>query len=183
MPRQSADVSCSVGNAPANSKRRNAVSEEGFKVRPHEYRICRTRRGVARSCGWRLESLSFLCSPDGSRARLNWGPRKHSQCDLEPWYAGEEGGAESRRLFAKQSAGRLPVTFYTGGRQLPSFEELRNEGAYLIAIRRQAPLSVWIRPELHDFSLQLLSLRRANRGGRSFHLGSEGYQHRQTRRR
>jgi beta-glucosidase len=49
---------------------------------------------------------------------------------LEAWYPGEEGGAAiAETLSGKNNpAGRLPVTFYTGIDQLPSFEDYAMKG-------------------------------------------------------
>ncbi len=60
---------------------------------------------------------------NGSALSINWAS-KHANAILDAWYPGEEGGAAvAETLSGKNNpAGRLPVTFYTGVDQLPSFE-------------------------------------------------------------
>ncbi len=60
---------------------------------------------------------------NGSALAVNW-ESKHANAVLDAWYSGEEGGtAIADTLIGKNDpAGRLPVTFYTGVNQLPTFE-------------------------------------------------------------
>ncbi len=55
---------------------------------------------------------------------MNWA-KEHANAIIDAWYPGEEGGtAVAETLSGKNNpAGRLPVTFYTGIEQLPSFED------------------------------------------------------------
>ena len=61
---------------------------------------------------------------NGSALSVNW-IAQHSNALLEAWYPGEEGGAAvAETLSGKNNpAGRLPVTFYQGVEQLPTFED------------------------------------------------------------
>jgi len=61
---------------------------------------------------------------NGSALGLNW-EKAHTNAILESWYPGEEGGAAiAETLSGKNNpGGRLPVTFYKGVQQLPSFED------------------------------------------------------------
>jgi beta-glucosidase len=61
---------------------------------------------------------------NGSALGVNW-INKHANAVLEAWYPGEEGGAAVAETLSgkNNSAGRLPVTFYTGVGQLPNFED------------------------------------------------------------
>lgn len=61
---------------------------------------------------------------NGSCLVINWAD-KNAAAILEAWYPGEEGGhaiAETLKG-ANNPGGRLPVTFYTGLDQLPSFSD------------------------------------------------------------
>ncbi len=70
-----------------------------------------------------------LVLSNGSALSVNW-PKDHVNAILEAWYPGEEGGAAiAETLSGKNNpAGRLPVTFYTGIDQLPSFEDYAMKG-------------------------------------------------------
>lgn len=61
---------------------------------------------------------------NGSALSVNWA-KEHANAILEAWYSGEEGGAAVADTLSGRNnpAGRLPVTFYTGVNQLPSFED------------------------------------------------------------
>jgi beta-glucosidase len=65
-----------------------------------------------------------LVLTNGSALAVNW-PKDHVNAILDAWYPGEEGGtAVAETLSGRNNpAGRLPVTFYTGVDQLPSFED------------------------------------------------------------
>ena len=65
-----------------------------------------------------------LVLTNGSALAVNWA-KEHANAILDAWYPGEEGGtAVAETLSGKNNpAGRLPVTFYTGIEQLPSFED------------------------------------------------------------
>ena len=65
-----------------------------------------------------------LVLTNGSALAVNWA-KDHVNAILDAWYPGEEGGtAVAETLSGKNNpAGRLPVTFYTGVEQLPSFED------------------------------------------------------------
>jgi len=61
---------------------------------------------------------------NGSALSVNWA-NEHANAILEAWYAGEEGGTAIAETLAgvNNPGGRLPVTFYKGGEQLPPFED------------------------------------------------------------
>ena len=61
---------------------------------------------------------------NGSALAVTW-ISQHANAIVEAWYPGEEGGAAvAETLSGKNNpAGRLPVTFYKGGDQLPNFED------------------------------------------------------------
>ncbi len=65
-----------------------------------------------------------LVLTNGSALAVNWA-KEHANAILDAWYPGEEGGtAVAETLSGRNNpAGRLPVTFYTGVDQLPSFED------------------------------------------------------------
>ncbi len=65
-----------------------------------------------------------LVLTNGSALAVNWA-HDHVNAIVDAWYPGEEGGtAVAETLSGKNNpAGRLPVTFYTGVDQLPSFED------------------------------------------------------------
>ncbi len=65
-----------------------------------------------------------LVLTNGSALAVNWA-KEHANAILDAWYPGEEGGtAVAETLSGRNNpAGRLPVTFYTGVEQLPSFED------------------------------------------------------------
>jgi beta-glucosidase len=61
---------------------------------------------------------------NGSALAVNWA-QQNAKAVLEAWYPGQVGGqAIAETLSGKNNpAGRLPVTFYTGIDQLPSFDD------------------------------------------------------------
>ena len=65
-----------------------------------------------------------LILTNGSALAVNWA-EGHVNAIVDAWYPGEEGGtAVAETLSGRNNpAGRLPVTFYTGVDQLPSFED------------------------------------------------------------
>ncbi len=65
-----------------------------------------------------------LVLTNGSALAVNWAS-EHVNAIVDAWYPGEEGGtAVAETLSGRNNpAGRLPVTFYTGVDQLPSFED------------------------------------------------------------
>jgi len=65
-----------------------------------------------------------LVLTNGSALAVNWAS-DHVNAIVDAWYPGEEGGtAVAETLSGRNNpAGRLPVTFYTGVDQLPSFED------------------------------------------------------------
>jgi len=65
---------------------------------------------------------------NGSALSVNWA-EKNADAILESWYAGEEGGTAVAETLsgANNPAGRLPVTFYKGIEQLPSFDDYSME--------------------------------------------------------
>ena len=66
---------------------------------------------------------------NGSALGVNW-EKAHAAAILESWYSGEEGGAAVAQTLSGRNnpAGRLPVTFYQGVQQLPSFEDYSMKG-------------------------------------------------------
>jgi len=65
-----------------------------------------------------------LVLTNGSALAVNWA-EGHVNAILDAWYPGEEGGTGIAETLSGRNnpAGRLPVTFYTGVDQLPSFED------------------------------------------------------------
>jgi beta-glucosidase len=65
---------------------------------------------------------------NGSALSVNWADRS-ADAILESWYSGEEGGTAVAQTLAgvNNPAGRLPVTFYKGVEQLPSFDDYSTE--------------------------------------------------------
>jgi beta-glucosidase len=158
------------------------VSEEGFKGGD------RTNIDLPKPEEELLEAVAATGKPVvlvRQRARRELG-RGTRQCDSRALVCGRGRRRGNRGdSFRQKQSCRAPSSYVLHRRRAVAVvRRLRNEGAYLSLFRRQAPLSVWIRPELHDVLIQLSeSSEERNRGGRSFHRGSEGYQHRQTRRR
>ncbi len=105
------------------------VSEEGFKGGD------RTSLDLPKPEQVLLEAVTAAGKPvvlvlaNGSALSVNWA-QEHVNAILESWYAGEEGGAAiAETLSGKNNpAGRLPVTFYTGVDQLPSFDDYAMKG-------------------------------------------------------
>jgi beta-glucosidase len=65
---------------------------------------------------------------NGSALSVNWA-NDNADAILETWYSGEEGGSAIAQTLAgvNNPAGRLPVTFYKGVEQLPSFDDYSME--------------------------------------------------------
>jgi len=65
----------------------------------------------------------------GSALAVNWA-NEHVPAIVQAWYPGEEGGAAvADVLFGDYNpAGRLPVTFYKSGAQLPAFDNYSMDG-------------------------------------------------------
>ena len=61
---------------------------------------------------------------NGSALAVNWA-NEHADAIVDAWYSGEEGGTAIAETLAgvNNPAGRLPVTFYKGTEQLPSFDD------------------------------------------------------------
>jgi beta-glucosidase len=61
---------------------------------------------------------------NGSALAVNWA-NENANAILDAWYSGEEGGTAVAQTLAgvNNPAGRLPVTFYKGTEQLPSFDD------------------------------------------------------------
>ena len=82
-----------------------------------------------------LEALGATGKPlvvvlqNGSALAVTWAAA-HAGALLEAWYPGEEGGTAIAETLAgaNNPAGRLPLTFYTGTAQLPSFEDYSMQG-------------------------------------------------------
>jgi beta-glucosidase len=105
------------------------VSEDGFNGGD------RTSLDLPKPEQQLLEALAATGKPvvlvlaNGSALAVNWA-KEHVNAILESWYAGEEGGAAVAETISGKSnpAGRLPVTFYTGVGQLPSFDDYSMNG-------------------------------------------------------
>ncbi|HSZ63287.1 MAG TPA: glycoside hydrolase family 3 C-terminal domain-containing protein [Terriglobales bacterium] len=77
-----------------------------------------------------LEALKATRKPlvvvlmNGSALSVNWAS-EHANAIVDAWYSGEEGGTAIAQTLAgaNNPAGRLPVTFYKGVEQLPTFED------------------------------------------------------------
>jgi beta-glucosidase len=61
---------------------------------------------------------------NGSALAVDWA-KKNAAAVVEAWYPGEEGGAAIADTLAGDNnpAGRLPITFYTGTKELPPFDD------------------------------------------------------------
>ena len=61
---------------------------------------------------------------NGSALAIDWA-KQHANAILEAWYPGEEAGTAIANLLSGSTnpAGRLPVTFYAGTKDLPSFDD------------------------------------------------------------
>jgi beta-glucosidase len=61
---------------------------------------------------------------NGSALAVKWA-KDNAAAVLEAWYPGEEGGAAIANTLAGDNnpAGRLPITFYTGTKELPPFDD------------------------------------------------------------
>jgi beta-glucosidase len=61
---------------------------------------------------------------NGSALSVNWAD-KNANAIIEAWYLGEEGGTAIADSLAgvNNPSGRLPLTFYTGVSELPSFDD------------------------------------------------------------
>jgi beta-glucosidase len=66
---------------------------------------------------------------NGSALAVNWA-QQNAAAILEAWYPGEEGGTAIAETLAGDNnpAGRLPLTFYSSLKQVPSFEEYSMRG-------------------------------------------------------
>ena len=77
-----------------------------------------------------LESVAATGKPvvvvlmNGSALAVKWA-KENAAAVLEAWYPGEEGGAAIANTLAGDNnpAGRLPITFYTGTKELPPFDD------------------------------------------------------------
>ncbi len=77
-----------------------------------------------------LEALKAAGKPvvvvlmNGSALSVNWAS-EHANAIVDAWYSGEEGGSAIAQTLAgvNNPAGRLPITFYKGVEQLPTFED------------------------------------------------------------
>ncbi len=82
-----------------------------------------------------LEALHATGKPlvvvltSGSAVALNWA-QEHAAAVIAAWYPGEEGGSALADVLAGDynPAGRLPLTFYRGVAQLPSFRNYSMAG-------------------------------------------------------
>ena len=76
-----------------------------------------------------LEALAATGKPlvvvlmNGSAIAADWA-KEHANAIVEAWYPGEEAGTAIADVItgATNPAGRLPVTFYTGTKDLPAFD-------------------------------------------------------------
>ena len=61
---------------------------------------------------------------NGSALAVNWA-KENAAAVVEAWYPGEEGGTAIANTLAGDNnpAGRLPVTFYAGTKELPAFDD------------------------------------------------------------
>ncbi len=66
----------------------------------------------------------IVVSMSGSALALTWA-KEHAAAILQAWYPGEDGGTAIARTLAgaNNPAGRLPVTFYAGTKELPEFTD------------------------------------------------------------
>jgi beta-glucosidase len=66
----------------------------------------------------------IVVSLSGSALSLSWA-KEHAAAILQAWYPGEDGGTAIARTLAgaNNPAGRLPVTFYAGTKDLPEFTD------------------------------------------------------------
>ncbi|WP_158941679.1 glycoside hydrolase family 3 C-terminal domain-containing protein [Granulicella sp. S190] len=127
---QSADVIVAVlGISSELEGEEMQVSEPGFKGGD------RTSIDLPRPEEDLLEALVATGKPvvlvltNGSALAVNWA-QGHVNAIVDAWYPGEEGGkAIAETISGKNNpSGRLPVTFYTGVDQLPSFDDYAMHG-------------------------------------------------------
>jgi beta-glucosidase len=61
---------------------------------------------------------------NGSALAVDWA-RQHANAIVEAWYPGEEAGTAIAKVLTGETnpAGRLPVTFYAGTKDLPAFDD------------------------------------------------------------
>lgn len=120
-----ADVVIAVlGLSPALEGEEMSIGIEGFAGGD------RTDIALPRPQQALLEQVCALGKPvvlvllNGSALAIGWADA-HVPAIVEAWYPGEEGGsAIADVLFGDTNpAGRLPVTFYRGGDQLPPFDD------------------------------------------------------------
>ncbi|MES1190416.1 MAG: glycoside hydrolase family 3 C-terminal domain-containing protein [Steroidobacter sp.] len=105
------------------------VNEEGFKGGD------RTSLDLPKPEEALLQAVSASGKPvvlvlsNGSALAVNWA-KDHVNAILDAWYPGEEGGTAIAETLSGRNnpAGRLPVTFYTGVDQLPSFDDYAMKG-------------------------------------------------------
>ena len=66
---------------------------------------------------------------NGSALSVNWAAKK-ADAILESWYGGQDAGTAIADILsgAYNPSGRLPVTFYTGVKELPAFEDYAMAG-------------------------------------------------------
>jgi beta-glucosidase len=66
---------------------------------------------------------------NGSALSVNWAAKK-ADAILESWYGGQDAGTAIADILsgAYNPSGRLPVTFYTGVKDLPAFEDYAMAG-------------------------------------------------------
>ena len=128
------------------------VSEEGFKGGDRtSLDLPRAGAGAAGSRD-RDRQARRAGARQWQRARRQLGAtarQRHPRCPGMPARRAEQ---RSRKHLSGRNnpAGRLPVTFYTGVDQLPPFDDYSMERPHLPLLRRQAAVSLRLRPELHE---------------------------------
>ena len=113
-----------VGLSPDLESEESRIDIDGFRGGD------RTRIELPASQQKLLETIAATGKPlvvilqSGSSVALSWA-KDHANAVLAAWYPGVEGGTAIRRTLdgTNNPAGRLPVTFYAGTKDLPAFTD------------------------------------------------------------
>jgi beta-glucosidase len=122
--RQSDVVIAFVGLSPQLEGEEMLVNLDGFSGGDRtDIRLPRVQRELLRALRTTGKPLVVVLTSGSALAVPD--ERTDASAMLEAWYAGEEGGTAIAETLAGDNnpAGRLPLTFYASGDQLPPFEQ------------------------------------------------------------